>query len=434
MKIGLVNEYFPPFAPGGAEWSNLALAKALAKRHDVFVITPNYGAAASETVDGVHIRRFPSPIKLKAGQLTVPLRYLTGVGFGQRVGRAVRETAVSHQLDILHIQNKYSLPGAWWGSRGMDLPIVQSIRDTSMVCPTGQCLIEYDPTHSQCTQFSYWWRSCLPLYLQRYIRPQNRKRAQFSLLRQQLHLRWQRAILRRVDGVVGVSNGILTVYHNSGIKTGRRTAAIYNIPPEPTQFSAEKLTQIRKKHALSQAPLVLYVGKLSPGKGSQVLADAAKQVADSVTGNVQFVFIGQGDVQSPGPFVRLLGRLPHDDVQALYHLADMVVIPSSTPEAFSRVGLEAMAAAKPLIGTQVGGTPEQIENGRNGLLVPRKDPGALAQAIRTLLQNPALRMQMGAAGLERVKTTFSPAKSISALETFYQQLIQEKAGEYVTGQ
>ena len=65
MNVCLVNEYFPPFAPGGAEWSLEALARALARRgHRVTVVTPNWGAALREESVGVRIVRFAFPKKL----------------------------------------------------------------------------------------------------------------------------------------------------------------------------------------------------------------------------------------------------------------------------------------------------------------------------------------------------------------------------------
>ena len=62
-------EYYPPFAPGGAEWSNARWAAALARHgHRVVVVTPNFGAPAREVADGVVVVRFPFPLRLRPGQ------------------------------------------------------------------------------------------------------------------------------------------------------------------------------------------------------------------------------------------------------------------------------------------------------------------------------------------------------------------------------
>jgi glycosyltransferase involved in cell wall biosynthesis len=121
--------------------------------------------------------------------------------------------------------------------------------------------------------------------------------------------------------------------------------------------------------------------------------------------------------------MRNLGSLHHDHLQALYHLADIVVIPSIVVESLSRVGLEAMAAGKPLIGTNVGGTPEQIEDGVTGLLVPRKEPAILAEAIIKLLSDETLRKNMGIAAQKKITTTFSYEANLQKMEDFYGRLL-----------
>jgi glycosyltransferase involved in cell wall biosynthesis len=123
MRIGLINEYFPPFAPGGAEWSSLALAEGLAQNHDVRVITPNYGSEVVEMMGHVEVRRFPSPVKLTGKAITVHMRWLANPRFYQSVAAAIMEAAAAKPFDILHVQAKYSLPGAYWAARRLGVPL-----------------------------------------------------------------------------------------------------------------------------------------------------------------------------------------------------------------------------------------------------------------------------------------------------------------------
>jgi glycosyltransferase involved in cell wall biosynthesis len=82
-----------------------------------------------------------------------------------------------------------------------------------------------------------------------------------------------------------------------------------------------------------------------------------------------------------------------------------------------------MAAGKPLIGTNVGGTPEQIEDGVTGLLVPRKEPAILAEAIIKLLSDETLRKNMGIAAQKKITTTFSYEANLQKMEDFYGRLL-----------
>src|SRR5881396_2020366 len=82
VNVCFVNEYFPPFAPGGAEWSLDALARALAGRgHRVTIVTPNWGAEPREEYHGVGIVRFPFPLRLEPGRGPASPKWLANPAF-----------------------------------------------------------------------------------------------------------------------------------------------------------------------------------------------------------------------------------------------------------------------------------------------------------------------------------------------------------------
>lgn len=100
--------------------------------------------------------------------------------------------------------------------------------------------------------------------------------------------------------------------------------------------------------------------------------------------------------------VRFSGRLERDAVAALYRQADLVLNPSTVDNTPNSL-LEAMASGVPIVSTDVGGVPYIVQDGTTALLVPPRDPGAMAAAARRLLENPAIADRLVEAGLAEVR-------------------------------
>ncbi len=103
--------------------------------------------------------------------------------------------------------------------------------------------------------------------------------------------------------------------------------------------------------------------------------------------------------------VHFLGQRP--DIPDLLGALDIFVLPSHS-EGVSLALLEAMAAGLPVIATAVGGLPEVVTDGVNGLLIPPQDPEALAQALARLLDDPALAKKLGENARRHVEEKFLP--------------------------
>ena len=143
-------------------------------------------------------------------------------------------------------------------------------------------------------------------------------------------------------------------------------------------------------------PEVLYAGRLSPEKGLLELVAAAS--------DLNLVVAGDGPLRSRVPQAR--GFVPHDELQRLYARAAVVVCPSRR-EGFGVACLEAMAHGRPVVASAVGGLRDLVVDGETGLLVPARDPGALRDALDTLLADPTLRRRLGSAGRRRAQELFS---------------------------
>jgi glycosyltransferase involved in cell wall biosynthesis len=111
-----------------------------------------------------------------------------------------------------------------------------------------------------------------------------------------------------------------------------------------------------------------------------------------------------------------------NDVKAAIAALDVMVLPSGQPEPFSGAVLEAMALAKPVVGTRLGGTVEQIDDGVTGLLVPPNEPAAMAAALCRLFGDPALRDRMGQAGRKRFLERFEFEPFYAAMLALYRDV------------
>lgn len=144
---------------------------------------------------------------------------------------------------------------------------------------------------------------------------------------------------------------------------------------------------------------VLSVGRLVPEKGTDVV------IAACATAGRSLVIAGRGPERSAlqnqaaalGADVRFTGFVGRDELSALYREASVVVL-ASWREGLPNVVLEAMAFGRPVIATPVGGVPDLIHDGVNGLLVPAGDPAALAAALDRLAADPATAERIATAG------------------------------------
>ena len=425
MNICLANEYFPPHAPGGAEWSTAALAQALARRGErVVVATPNYGAPAVEERDGFRVRRFPFPLKRPPGRAVLRQRVLQNPLFSLWCGLHVARLVRAERVEVLHAQNKHMLLPGLIARRLTGVPLLLTIRDGSLIDPAPMCLHHGDRRPADCG-VGKLWRECSEEYFGLYMRGRRARLAtKLAFLAGWLDACFKQRFLRRLDAVVGVSDGILGIYRRSGLLEGvRRIETIYTIPPLLAPASPERAAAARRLHGLEGRRVVLYVGKLSPGKGAAELAAAARLITQTVPDAV-FVFVGDGAVAlADEPWLRRVGPLPNAEVLALYAAADVVVVPSIVPEALSRVILEAMTAGRPVVGTQVGGTPELVVDGVTGFLVKPNDPVGLARAIERLLLDEPLRLRLGGQARRHVEDRFGADRSVDRLLALYRDVL-----------
>lgn len=172
-------------------------------------------------------------------------------------------------------------------------------------------------------------------------------------------------------------------------------------------------TGVKERYALAGYKTLIFVGALTPWhayKGVDVLLYAFAAIAKQCEG-LKLLIVGGGsmlnhyrqlaeDMCKDGRVV-FTGHVGDELLPSLYAASDFAVLPSrDSSEGFGLVLLEAMACGKAVIGSDVGGIPEVIDNWKTGVLVAPKDPEALANAIHALYVDDELRNKMGEAGRE----------------------------------
>ncbi len=165
----------------------------------------------------------------------------------------------------------------------------------------------------------------------------------------------------------------------------------------------------------------LYLGRLSPEKGLRTLLRAQAMVP-----RVPLRVAGTGPLEdalrAEAPQVSFLGHLGPEALQEQLRGASMVVVPSEYYENCSMALLEAMAMGKAVIATDIGGIPEQITHGRDGMLFPPGDAEALRDALTRLLNDPDLRGALGRKARATIRERFSLDAHCRGLLDIYAQL------------
>jgi D-inositol-3-phosphate glycosyltransferase len=198
---------------------------------------------------------------------------------------------------------------------------------------------------------------------------------------------------------------------------------------------------LRADLGLDGRRVLLFAGRLEPLKGADTLLRAVAQLCDQPRfDDVITLVIGEdsGDGAAGGgerrrleavagghgleSRVRFLGAVEHEDLADYYALADVCVMPSLT-ETFGLVALEAQALGTPVVASAVGGLTEVVADGQTGILVAEREPQGFADAIARLLDDPALRAQMGDAARVRA-ATFTWARAAARLAAIYRRVTQ----------
>jgi glycosyltransferase involved in cell wall biosynthesis len=203
-----------------------------------------------------------------------------------------------------------------------------------------------------------------------------------------------------------------------------------------SRFSLSPVRASSNDEERSAKPKIVgLVGRICPWKGQHVFLDAAAQVHARWPGT-RFRIIGAALFREHDYEVSLHRKVHEhgleeavefvgfqNDIATAIHSLDMLVHASTVGEPFGQVIVQGMACGKPVVATNGGGVPEIVVDGKTGLLVPRNDASAMAEAICVLLANEQRARQMGVLGHQRVVERFTIQQSVIELTKIYEELV-----------
>jgi len=365
LRIVLTNFRSPWDAgAGGGQAATDDLARALAARgHDVRAIYPGRPVSA------------PYPVRWVAPSARPGL-------VAARVARAARRALSDSTCDVIH---STGYEGAW--------------------LPRARCRI----ATSHHPDLPPWQPP-----------PWTQPVARLDFLRRHQQAWLERRALGRADGAIFVSAFAREQARERGYATrasrvipnGVDTSAFSPLaeePPPPTVF--------------------FFAGRMDDQKGVDVLLEAFRRLPHGPrlrlagTGPQEDEYRRLAASLGIERAVRFLGPVPRPKLSSLLCESHVYVLPSRYENLPLGI-LEAMACARPVVAARVGGVPEMIDDGAEGLLVPSDDPHTLALAMRRLLADEALRRRMGEAGRARVLARFDWDKVAAETEAFYGELLR----------
>ena len=224
-----------------------------------------------------------------------------------------------------------------------------------------------------------------------------------------------RHYLGYVDKIIAVSRALKEALKQNGIGNVK---VIYNgIDVREWETEEEEVNRLKRVNNLEGKRIVLFGGRLSEAKGGGNIILAMDKVIKKIPKAV-LVVLGERNQyalemdaliknMNIGDNIIFTGWLSGSSLKAIYYISDIVCTPSLYLDPFPTVNLEAMACARPVVGTCFGGTKELVENGKSGYIVDPRDINNMADKIVNLLEDRKKAESFGFYGRERVKKRFN---------------------------
>jgi len=387
MRIAFVTFEYPPFIIGGAGIHAKHITLELARLgHQIVIFTPAMIEPVPENDNGINIEIIRVPLHLK-----MPFKALQ---FWIRLPEVIERTEKERKFDIIHFNGiSYWFLKQRIGNAPHVVTIHHLVRD-AIISNNENFFLRLKNISGETGFF-------------------------LSSI--------EKRCIQSADKIIAVSKftqeQIIRTYNIDQSKL----EVIYNgIDYCGYTFSQAELDEIKIKYNIKDTPIVLFVGRVDdPRKGLDILIEAFRHVLVSV--DAQLLVVGRGvkpeirDLENPvGEKIYFIGYVDEVTLKKFYSLCTVYVCPSRL-EGFGLTILEAFAAGKPVVATNVGAIPELVQD-KNGILIEREDISSMAKAITHYLKNHSLCQNIGEVNKKTVSENFKWDACVKDLEKIYKNL------------
>jgi glycosyltransferase involved in cell wall biosynthesis len=353
MNLLLINNEFPPIGGGGSTVTKYAIRYLVKAGHTVTLVTSRYkDLPHREMIDGARVIRIPALRKYKDYSSMFEL-----VTFGISALIYCIFFSFRHRVDFVFAF--FAVPAGWvaW--------ILKALRGI----PYGVYFGGSDIPGANPSRYSYVYPLLTPL----------------------LKAIWRPAVFR-------------SVCSKELKRLGEMVDTVSPFLCIPNGVETDRFTPIERRQ--NPKVKVLFIGRLIPRKGFHRVVQALPKVREMAHVPFEVEVVGTGahrtelDALSEklhvSDLIRYVGMVPYDQLEKSYQYADIFVL-TSLSEGMPSVILEAMGCGLPIIASDVGGNNEIVHEGKNGYLIPGDDVDLLAKRMAALINDTALRTQMGSA-------------------------------------
>jgi glycogen synthase len=416
VRLLIPTDAFPPVC-GGSGWSTYELAKGLrARGHEVLIVRPVPQArkGVRETMyDGFPVKEFGTP----APALPYVRNYFKNERLYSRLSTYLTEVIRNERIELVHGQHVMTCVPGVDAARAAGVPSVCTVRDYWPVCYWSD-LIHTADEGALCP-------GCSAAMMTTCIRP--RAGAMWPLALPMIP--YMRANLARKRGGLAAADAIVAVSSRIASDLRKRAPEIaatrLEVIPNPVDI-ARLRARAAASTAVVESPYALYLGKLAPNKGTSHLVRVTERA------QLDWPLIVAGDGPERGAIeaaagrstrqIRLLGWVDQEQTASLLAGAALLIFPSRGPESLSRVLIEASALGVPIAAMNTGGTPDIVVHEETGLL--SRTPEGLAEDVRRLRSDPALRARLGEGARRRAESMFDAPTVIARVEALYRDLLE----------